>query len=261
MSTKTDAGSHLTETLEDYLEIILMLSLEMPTVRVRDIARVKGVRMPTVTWALRRLAEKQLVLYAAREYVELTEPGGEIARSVAGRHRFLSAFLVKILGVAPKVAEKDACGLEHHLSPQTLDRLAALVEYVETCPEVQKDFLTRFQQCFTQPKSSSAACQRSGCRTDRARRGEDPDLVSLGTLPAGAQGSVARVHVSVKRRPKLIRSGLLPGTVVEKLSPPSLRRPALIRLDGQDLKLTAAEARSILVARIPDGEEETGVGE
>jgi DtxR family Mn-dependent transcriptional regulator len=142
-------GGALSETLEDYLEIILALAAEQPEVRVRDIARAKAVRMPTVTWALRALAERGLVTHEARELVELTPEGAAIAGRVAARHRLLRRFLTEILGVPGDVGERDACGLEHHLSPQTLERLAAFVEYIQTCRGVDRGFLERFQKHFS----------------------------------------------------------------------------------------------------------------
>ena len=145
MSTKRD-DSQITETLEDYLEIILMLSLQHKIVRVRDIAKEKGVRMPTVTSALQRLSQKDLVAYEAREYVELSESGRRVADRILARHESMAAFLERILGVPHETADSDACGLEHHLSSVSVQRLSALVEYIESSPEVDPAFLSRFQR-------------------------------------------------------------------------------------------------------------------
>jgi DtxR family Mn-dependent transcriptional regulator len=121
----------LTETLEDYLEIVYMLSRRHAAVRVRDIARAKSVRMPTVVIALRRLAERGLIRYAAGDCAQLTAVGAGRGRRLAERHVFLQRFLQEILGLPEAIAAKDACGLEHHLTPVTLERLAALVEHLD----------------------------------------------------------------------------------------------------------------------------------
>jgi DtxR family Mn-dependent transcriptional regulator len=121
----------LTETLEDYLEIVYMLARRHAAVRVRDIARAKAVRMPTVVIALRRLRERGLVRYAAGDCAQLTPAGGARGRRLAERHVFLQRFLQEVLGLPEAIAAKDACGLEHHLTPVTLERLAALVERLD----------------------------------------------------------------------------------------------------------------------------------
>ena len=50
-----------------------------------------------------------------------------LAYSLLGRHTLLKAFLEK-LGVPEKVADRDACLMEHILSATTLDRIRAFVE-------------------------------------------------------------------------------------------------------------------------------------
>ena len=50
----------LSESLEDYLEVIYHLVEEKKVARVRDIANRKGVKMSSVVGALRRLAAAEL---------------------------------------------------------------------------------------------------------------------------------------------------------------------------------------------------------
>jgi DtxR family transcriptional regulator, Mn-dependent transcriptional regulator len=130
---RTPPRGALTETLEDYLEIVFMLSRRHAEVRVRDIARAKSVRMPTVVIALRRLAERGLIQYAAGEFARLTAGGMALGRDLARRHVFLQRFLEDVLGVPERIAARDACGLEHHLTPVTLARLSALIAHIDAC--------------------------------------------------------------------------------------------------------------------------------
>lgn len=240
----------LSETLGDYLEIILALALENPAVRVRDIARAKGVRMPSVTAALRRLSERGLVQYEAREYVGLTEEGESIARRLTGRHRFLTRFLHELLDVPADVAERDACGLEHHLSAQSLDRLAAFVEYIDTCPQVGTGFLERFTTCFNQP-AAIAACNENCPERDGQR-----EIHAIQGLPSGSHGSLVRVKASGKLRDGLMQQGLLPGSQVEKRSGERGRGGAVVRVRGQDIELTAREAAVVFVEVTPERDED-----
>jgi DtxR family Mn-dependent transcriptional regulator len=242
----------LSETLEDYLEIIYALSLEHPAVRVRDIARAKGVRMPTVTAALRRLSERALVSYQAREHVGLTDAGKKIAHRLTGRHRFLTRFLAQVLGVVPETAERDACGLEHHLSACSLERLAAFVEYIDTCPSVDPAFLRRFHECFGRPDGEGVNCPDRVCLQDRpCRQQPSPDergWTSVLDMGIGEVGRIVRVKATEKTRSRLVRLGLLPGTRLEKLSGQRGRGVAIVILQGHEVRLTAKEAAAVWVS-------------
>ncbi len=241
----------ITDTLEDYLEIILELQRESPAVRVRDIARRKGVSTATVTWALRQLAARGLVDYEAREFVRLTASGLEVARGVAGRHAFLLGFLSRMLGVPEDQAERDACGLEHHLSADTLERLAAFIEYLETCPQVGSGFMDRFTECFA--RRPGVCDGKRDCRGRRPPEGErwrDRGFVPLVDLPDGGTGRVVRIEAPAHVRADLMRSGVLPGLdleVLDHLPGGALRG----RLQGFEFRLGPAQASAIYVLPHP----------
>ena len=130
----------LSESLEDYLEVIYQLVQEKKVARVRDIAARKGVKMSSVVGALRRLSSAELIFYQAREFVEMTEAGEELARLLLARHKFLTQFFVDILGVDANRAEDEACSVEHVLSPSTMRRLRRFSTYVAHCPDLQERF-------------------------------------------------------------------------------------------------------------------------
>jgi DtxR family Mn-dependent transcriptional regulator len=117
------ATRDLSESLEDYLEAVLVLERERRVARVRDIAARLGVRMPSVHTALHRLEDQGLVRHARYEYVELTAKGRRAAERVHGRHAALEHFLVDVLHVPPAIAKADACRMEHGLHRQTVRNL------------------------------------------------------------------------------------------------------------------------------------------
>ena len=117
--------------LEDYLEAIFGIVAENRVARVSDIAARMGVQMPTVTGALKHLAEHGLVNYEPYQYVTLTDRGIEIARNTTRRHRVLKRFMTDVLGLSDETAEQDACGMEHAVSQETLDGLSGLLESVD----------------------------------------------------------------------------------------------------------------------------------
>ena len=115
----------MTESLEDYLEMVLFLSEEGP-VRVTDIAYRLQVSKPSVLNALKSLEEQGLLEHRRYRAVILTQKGQQKAAEIRSRHRFLTDFLINIVGVNSKVAERDACKMEHVLSPETLKKMQEL---------------------------------------------------------------------------------------------------------------------------------------
>ncbi len=120
---KTEKREELTSNMEDYLEVIMHLQEEQKVARVRDVARRLKVKMPSVTGAMKGLAEKGLVNYERYSYLTLTEAGEKIAREVGERHKTFYSFLTDVLKLDQKTAELDACRLEHVTSRKTFERL------------------------------------------------------------------------------------------------------------------------------------------
>ncbi|MBN2333728.1 MAG: metal-dependent transcriptional regulator [Deltaproteobacteria bacterium] len=115
----------LTPNMEDYLETIMTLQKDQKVARVRDIARLMKVKMPSVTGAVKNLAEKGLVNYERYSFVTLTKQGMDIAAEIINRHQIIYDFLTRILAVDADIAELDACRIEHAVSPQTVTKLKA----------------------------------------------------------------------------------------------------------------------------------------
>jgi DtxR family Mn-dependent transcriptional regulator len=121
----------LTSAMEDYLEVIAALKKQNDIARVRDISRMLSVRSSSVNAALKTLSKRGLVQHEKYGYVNLTVAGGKIARNVQGRHDLLLKFLTEVLNINDKEALKDACKMEHAISPKTFDRLTKFIRFVE----------------------------------------------------------------------------------------------------------------------------------
>ena len=107
---------------QDYLESMLMMQQEHGYIRSIDIADKLGVTKPSVTYATKRLRENGYITMDKDGLITLTEQGMAIAASMLDRHHTLTRFLIT-LGVDPKVAEEDACKIEHDISQQTYDAI------------------------------------------------------------------------------------------------------------------------------------------
>jgi DtxR family manganese transport transcriptional regulator len=110
---------HLLETAEDYVEAIAELLDTVGEARAVDLARRLGVSHVTVSRTVSRLQRDGYV--SARPYraMFLTEKGADLARTARARHELVVAHL-RSLGVPERVAQRDAEGIEHHVSAETL---------------------------------------------------------------------------------------------------------------------------------------------
>jgi DtxR family manganese transport transcriptional regulator len=107
------------ETAQDYVEAIADLSASLGEARVVDLARRLGVTHVTVNRTLARLQTSGYVNTKPYRAIFLTDAGRRLAAECKQRHETVTAFL-RLLGVSQKVAELDAEGIEHHVSPETL---------------------------------------------------------------------------------------------------------------------------------------------
>jgi DtxR family manganese transport transcriptional regulator len=110
---------HSTETAEDYVEAIAELAASTGEARTADLARRLGVTHVTVIRTVARLRRDGYVLTQPYRAIFLTAKGAELAQNSRSRHETVVKFL-RFLGVPEPVAQNDAEGIEHHVSPETL---------------------------------------------------------------------------------------------------------------------------------------------
>ena len=143
---QSDQEKPISNVMEDYLEAIYEIGLEKKVVRVRDIAAKMDVKMPTVTSMLKNLNSRDLVDYEKYEYVELSPEGRKVAQEMYRRHRVLRTFLNEILGINHKIADEEACKMEHALSSGTLDSFIDFMSFIHECPRAGESWLKRFEE-------------------------------------------------------------------------------------------------------------------
>ena len=107
------------EIAQDYVEAIADLTSALGEARVVDLARRLGVTHVTVNRTLARLQAAGYVNTKPYRAIFLTEAGRKLAEECKRRHGTVVAFL-RSLGISERVAEMDAEGIEHHVSPETL---------------------------------------------------------------------------------------------------------------------------------------------
>ena len=120
-------SDHAKELAEDYVELIDDLIRDTGEARAVDIAEYLGVTHVTVNNTLRRLKRDGLVKSEPYRSIFLTPAGKRLADKVRKRHLIVLEFL-RAIGVPARDAENDAEGIEHHLSPKTLDAMKRFVD-------------------------------------------------------------------------------------------------------------------------------------
>ena len=107
---------------EDYLEAILVLQKEKGMVRSVDVARHMEVSKPSVCHAVAVLLVGGFLTMDEGHFLRLTDAGREVAEKIYERHCFFTEQLIAA-GVDPRIAEADACRIEHVISTESFEHL------------------------------------------------------------------------------------------------------------------------------------------
>ena len=115
------------DSAENYLKNILNLHKRKGSVRAVDIAAELGVSKPSVSVAMKKLREKEMVYLDEGGCICLTKKGRTLAERVNEKHLLIKNFLTSI-GVSEKTASEEACKIEHDIGEETYKRLEELYE-------------------------------------------------------------------------------------------------------------------------------------
>ncbi|KLK88878.1 DtxR family iron (metal) dependent repressor [Methanoculleus sediminis] len=122
---------NLSSRVEDYLEAILNVTLEKGYARTKDVACELDISPSTVVEMFQKLDGMGLVGYRRYEGVVLSPAGREVAEVIKFRHDTLKEFLMTI-NVPEKIANADACYMEHELHPSTIQQIRLLLEALQS---------------------------------------------------------------------------------------------------------------------------------
>jgi DtxR family Mn-dependent transcriptional regulator len=178
--------------VEDYLKAIYRLESEAgDPVTTNALCGWLGVTAPSASGMLKKLDDLRLIVYVPYRGVHLSETGRRMALAVIRRHRLLETFLAQTLGLSWDKVHDEAEALEHALSPELCDLIAARLGDPRTDPHGDP-IPTRDGQM---PEAPSA---------------------NLGSLAPGQRGRVARVS---DRNPGILRylseRGIALGDILE----------------------------------------------
>lgn len=201
----------LSAPVEDYLKAIFSLDAEGVPVRPGALAEHLVVTPASVSNMLRRLGEGGLVGRGDDAAVELTDEGRRTALRVVRRHRLVETFLVEVLNVPWDEVHAEAERLEHAVSEQLEERIAAVLGDPDTDPHGDP----------IPPRDGGAHVEVWG--------------PTLADAPEGAVVTVARVR---DHEPAALRYlgdlGIRPATAVEVVRRDPFGGPTWVRCDGGD---------------------------
>ena len=210
----------LTGSQEDYLEAIAELSAAHCHAHSSEIADRLKVSVPSVTNALKTLAEKGLIEYEAYKPITLTPAGERIAEAVRERHQCLKRFFTEMLQLPEAVADDAACKIEHVVGPDVTGRLEALYAAISNCPH---------------------------CRNWHVADAAAMASIPLAELGVGERARIAAVSDNFAGRKRFADLGLVVGAELQMERPAPFGDPLRVRIKGGSLALRRREASQIFV--------------
>ena len=122
---RTPEAHDLTVAVQDYAKAIFTLESREGAASTTDLAALLEVRPASVSGMLRKLSALGLVEHERYRGVRLTERGRRVALEVIRHHRLVELFLVESLGMTWDEVHAEAEVLEHALSEELEELIAA----------------------------------------------------------------------------------------------------------------------------------------
>jgi DtxR family transcriptional regulator, Mn-dependent transcriptional regulator len=228
----TVLDNRLSASVEDYCKSIFSLeSRAQGPVLTNALAERLGITAGSVSAMLRKLEELELITHTPYKGVRLTPAGRRVALEVIRHHRLLELFLAKTLEMSWDRVHAEAEVLEHVLSEELEELIAAKLGDPRLDPHGDP--------------IPSADLELA-----------EPETHSLDSLAVGDRGVFVRVSDS---DPEMLRylseRGISPGDPLEVLDRQPFGGPLLVSLAGREHALGGMLARSIRVelSDVPGG--------
>jgi DtxR family Mn-dependent transcriptional regulator len=247
MMTPADTPTNLTSAMEDYLEVIYHLEQESRIARVRDIANRLGVKMSSVSSALKILGTRGLIRYDPHQFITLTEKGISRAREIVRKHEILKRFLSSVLQINDNVAEDNACRIEHHLDPEVINKLIRFLEFVQTCPVDQSKWMeTSAESCHDCLVCLEQARRKILDRATAQRKALEGGMTLAEAAP-GTRVVIQQIQGLEDFTENLSQEGLTEGVTVEIEFQKDLGRDLSLNINGYHVNMNKHDASRIFV--------------
>ena len=120
----------MTISEENYIKVIYHLSLVSPTgVNTNAIAGMLNTKASSVTEMLKKLSDKNLLIYQKYQGANLTDKGLLSAKMIVRKHRLWEVFLVEKLNFSWDEVHEIAEELEHIKSEKLINKLDEFLDF------------------------------------------------------------------------------------------------------------------------------------
>jgi DtxR family transcriptional regulator, Mn-dependent transcriptional regulator len=223
VAQKSVSAEELTSAVEDYVKAIYALQTREGSATTNALAARLAVRPASVSGMLRKLAALGLVVHEPYRGVRLTAQGRRVALEVIRHHRLLELYLVESLGMGWDEVHAEAEVLEHVLSEELEELIAA-----------------KLGNPTLDPHGDPIPSRELTIATDDSR--------SLYALEPGEQGIFVRVSDA---DPEMLRflgeRGIVPGARLEVIERQPFDGPISARIGDEVHVLGAVLARAMRV--------------
>ena len=227
-ATATKKKDPLTQPVEDYLKAIYAIGKGSGPAATNEIAQRLALAPASVSGMVRRLADQGLLAYERYHGVKLTETGRRAALRTLRRHRVIEAYLSRALGFPWDRVHDEAERLEHAVSDELVDRMAATIGEPIVDPH------------------GAPIPTRDGAV-------DETEHTSLAELAVGASGVVARV---TDEDPEMLRYlgelAIRPGKRITVKARAPFDGPITLIVGKEELSIGPALATHVLVGPVRD---------
>ncbi|MEJ5055926.1 metal-dependent transcriptional regulator [Sphingobacterium sp. MYb382] len=124
----------ISQTEENYLKALFKLANAKGEATVNELSKELGIKMSTVNSMIKRLSEKEFVVYETYKPVKLTSKGLKEASLIIRKHRLTEMYLVEKMGFGWEEVHAIAEQIEHIQSPAFFAKMDELLGFPTVDP-------------------------------------------------------------------------------------------------------------------------------
>lgn len=213
----------ITPALENYIRVLYDLQTSEKMPRVKHVAKILKVKVPTVVESLKKLRDVGILEHEKHEYIRLTPKGIALAEKILKNNRVVYEFATRLLELSSSEAQDLACKLEHINSTRFFTALSAMMDLLNENSELRERFHMHIKEH------------------------EEVFGLTLASIEPEKVVKVKKLRGTESLKKRLMSMGIIPGVevLVERIAP--FGDPIEVRVKGYRLSLRREEARSILV--------------
>ncbi|MDW7649975.1 MAG: transcriptional regulator MntR [Bacillota bacterium] len=128
----------LTESMEDYLEMVYRLVKEKGYIRAVDLSEALQFQASSITKMIQKLDEAGFIKYEKYRNIALTPLGEKYGSFLVWRDSTLKKFLLLLNAQAG--IDEQVEGIEHYITPKTMQLISNLIIFFESNPQALQSF-------------------------------------------------------------------------------------------------------------------------